>query len=178
MKSKRRMIHMILYILAMLLFVVYLVSANRIVASFSRDNRVEVIDFAGLDSGSEVFYVMDSEYLGGLMETEYVSGWAFCETDGDNSGKQINLILKSVSSDLCYRICSNAQYREDVYLAFRETRRIHNGNANMANRFSTVTIRSGEYEVWLEVIENETDRGMINTGRIAVKTGDTFEISE
>lgn len=166
------------YFIFWLLFILYLARANDIVLGFE-DVKTQKINFGDLQRNSEVYCSLDScEYIGGVLENVYFQGWAYCETEYDNEDKQINLIFKSIDSDLCYRVQNNAQSRDDVYGAFRDEKKIYNGMNGVECQFSTVDIKEGIYEYYVEVIENEYNYGIKNTGLKLCKTGNEFVFVE
>lgn len=167
--------HKVFYIIFILLFILYLARANDIVLNFEKI-KPEEINFNDLQSNSEVYFSLDScEYLGGILEKVYFQGWAYCETDNDNAGKKINLIFKSVDSDLCYRVENFASTRDDVYGVFRDEMRIYNSMNGVESQFSTIDIKQGVYEYYVEVIENEYNYGIKSTGLKLCKTSKEFK---
>lgn len=167
------------YIIAMTLFLVYLISANSIILSFFKDERLQKVNFSEIQGNSEVYYSMDSlEELGGLLERFYAQGWAYCETEVDNTNKTISIILKDISSDLCYRIDSVAGERADVYGVFRDEKKIYNQMNGLECQFSSINIKSGTYELYLYVKENDVNYGLANTGFRYIKDRDGFRLEE
>lgn len=167
------------YVVAILLFILYLVRANDIILYFDKDSVPQKVVFSEFQSNSEVYVCLDScENIGGMLEKVYFQGWAFCETDYDNQGKKINLIFKSEDSDLCYKVDCEAQLRNDVYGAFRAEQRIYNGMAGVECQFSTIGIEEGTYQFYVQVIENEYNYGLKDTGYVLCKTGDKFEFAD
>lgn len=171
MKSK------ICYFIFCLLFILYLARANDIILSF-QDVNPQTIKFSELQSNSEVYYYLDNyEYMGGVLEKVYFQGWAFCGTDYENTEKKISLIFKSIHDDKCYAIENNTQIRIDTYNAFQE-KNVYNIMNGFECQFSTIGFREGTYELYIEVIENEYNYGLKNTGLKLFKKGNEFKIVE
>lgn len=167
------------YILAMTAFIIYLLCANSIILSFFSDERLVRVNFSEIQSNSEVYYNMDSlEELGGLLERYYAQGWAYCETETDNTGKTISIILKNTSNDLCYKIDSVAGERADVYGVFRDEKKIYNEMNGLECQFSSINIKNGIYELYLYVKENDVNYGLTNTGYRYVKDRGGFRLEE
>lgn len=163
----------------MLLFLIYLISANSIVLSFFKDERLYSTDFTEISSNSEVYFNVDSlEELGGLLERYYAQGWAYCETEADNTNKTISIILKDISSNMCYRIDSVAGERADVYGVFKNEKKIYNQMNGLECQFSSINIKSGTYELYLYVKENDVNYGLANTGFRYKKDRDGFRLEE
>lgn len=167
-----------LYIIFMFLFILYLFKADRIMLHYFGDssNKLETIDFTSIKSNSEVNSNVDmAEYIGGLFNKVYFQGWAYCETGEDNPEKQINLIFKSLNSDLAYIVRSAAQTRHDVYATFKDTKQIYNELNGIETQFSTIPMKNGKYQLFVNVIENSSNYGIGDTGLIFVKDDTSFK---
>ena len=164
----------ILYFCFLWLFIIYLARANDIILLFDKADKVEQINLQDICSNSEVYVNLDGcENLGGLLEKVYFEGWAYCETDYDNAGKKIGLIFKAdFDENLCYRIQTNAQLRSDVYGAFRDSKHIYNGMAGIECQFSPINMRNGRYHFYVEVVENDHNYGLKDTGIIYEKNSE------
>jgi len=160
----------LIYITFICLFIIYLFNANNIILIFDQNEKIEKINFQSLQSNSEAYVNLDScENIGGLLETVYFQGWAFCETENDNIEKKINLIFKSVDSEDCYKVETKAQLREDVYAFFHEEKKIYNGMTGVECQFSTINIKNGKYRFYVQVVENDINYGLKDMGIIYVK---------
>ena len=166
MKTKK----LVAYVSLLILFVVYMFSANSIVLHFNEKDSLSVRDFESFSVKNDIYQAADDfQYLGGMYEVAYFQGWAFCETEQDNSDKTISLVFVSEDGDRCYVAESKAQMRGDVYGAFHETTGIYNGLAGLECQFSTVNMKSGIYKYYIAVWENETDYGIVDTGKMYKK---------
>ncbi|OQA63534.1 MAG: hypothetical protein BWY38_03161 [Ignavibacteria bacterium ADurb.Bin266] len=155
------MYHLVIIVICVL----YLFFANTIALLFYNGSKVEKVNFDSLKSNSKAYVsVESSEHLGGMFEEEYFHGWAFCETKVDNTNKQINIIFKNNKTNKCYRVKSNAQFRPDVYGVFRKTTGIYNGMNGINCKFSTIGMEKGSYKVYIQVIENDTNYSVYDTG--------------
>ena len=161
----------------MILFLLYLFKANNMMLYYFDDSayNLEEIYFLSIDNNSEVYSNVDmNEYMGGLFEKVYFQGWAYCETDKDNSQKKINLVFKSLKSDLAYITGGNAQFRNDVYGAFKDTKNIYNELNGVEIQFSTLPMKKGEYQLYINVIENNINYGIGDTGLVFIKDSKGF----
>ncbi len=167
------------YVIALFLFAFYLLFANQIILFFNKDVKTRKVNLTDYNSNSEVIYSIDTgEEIGGLLEKCYIQGWAFCETEQDNSEKEISLLFKSVSGEKCYVIDNKAQSRNDVYGVFREQKKIYSALNGLECQFSTINFKEGEYELFLYVWENESNYGLIKTGMHYNKYKDKFTYLE
>ena len=168
-----------IYVIALILFAFYLLFANQIILFFHKDVRTKEVKFLDYHSNSEVTFSIDTgEEIGGLLEKYYIQGWAFCETEQDNSEKDISLLFKSISGNKCYVIDNKAQSRDDVYGVFREQKKIYSALNGLECQFSTINFKDGEYELFLYVWENESNYGFIETGMHYKKYKDRFTYLE
>lgn len=167
------------YVIALFLFAFYLIFANQIILFFHKDMRTREVNLEDYNSNCEVNYSIDTgEEIGGLLEKCYIQGWAFCETEQDNSEKEISLLFKSVDGNKCYAIDNKAQSRDDVYGVFREQKKIYSALNGLECQFSTINFKEGEYELFLYVWENESSYGLIETGMYYKKNKDKFTYLE
>ena len=173
MKAKKR----IAYALVLLLFIVYLCSANTIVLSFDENTPLTEESFNSIPQKNEVYQMVDGfQYLGGMYEVAYFQGWAFCETEQDNACKTISLVFVSEDNGRCYTVESAAQLRPDVYGAFYETTGIYNGMNGLECQFSTIGMKNGIYKYYVAVWENETNHGIVDTGMMFQKDANGLHI--
>lgn len=154
----------ILYCCGLLIFVVYLLLANDIILLFDQDDKVKQIPFSDLQSNTEAYVSLDScENMGGLLEKVYFQGWAFCETAYDNANKKISIVLKRADSSNCYVVETQPQLRPDVYGVYRDSKEIWNGMTGVECQFSTVKMKTGTYNLYIYVWENEHSYGLYDT---------------
>ncbi|MDE7313649.1 MAG: hypothetical protein K2N87_18830 [Eubacterium sp.] len=163
------------YVIAWAFFICYLLFANRIILYFDKDAKAERVDLSDYYGDATVHYYIDTyEKRGGLLEKYYIQGWAYCETEQDNQGKTISILLKNTKNDSCYKIENKAQYRIDVYEAFKKEKKIYNAMNGLESCFSTIGISEGEYQLYLYVEENKTDYGVTATNLFYVKDKNEF----
>lgn len=152
-------------------FILYLCFANTLMLMFNDNVALSKVSFDSFTGKDEVYQIADGfQYLGGMYEVAYLQGWAFCETDQDNSDKVITLIFRSTDSDDCYAVETKAQARDDVYGAFRDIVNVYNGMNGIECQFSTVNMKNGTYKFYVAVKENEQNSGISNTGMLFEKT--------
>ena len=107
-------------------------------------------------------------YLDVLVQDESgdirIEGWAFCETEGDNSGKVINILLRSAQGD--ERQYYAAGYsRSDVYDAFKDSKRIVGDHHGFTCVIPASELAEGTYDVYVLCQETETEYGMAALNR-------------
>lgn len=160
-----------------ILFILYLLNANSIVLLFDRGDKVKRMAFDELQSCTEAYVNLDScENLGGIMERVYFQGWAFCETNKENSKKVISLVFKEKNSDMCYVVETMPQYRHDVYGTFRDKKKILNEMNGVECQFSTIAIKNGTYDFYVHVKENEYAYGLYDSNMQYRKDSEGFSL--
>lgn len=158
------------YILVVILFVVYLFSANSIILMADDNETLAKVEFERYAEKDPVYQMVDGfQYLGGLREVAYFQGWAYCETERDNADKTIELVFLSEDGSSCYAVETKAQSRDDVYGAFRDTMKIYNGMNGVECQFSTINMKNGQYRYYVAVIENGVNYGIVDTGMLFEK---------
>lgn len=165
------------YLLFVVAFVLALLASNTVVSYFLDTPSVTRVNLSDYRSGAEVYYYFEkNEPLGGIFEKNYIQLWAFCETENDNSDKRIDLIFQDVSGDRAYAVSSPAQLRVDVYNAFSDSLNIYNSQNGAEYNFATFAMRNGQYRLYIAVIENETDCGIVDTGMLFMKDANGLRI--
>ncbi len=176
--SKKNNLWKLLYAVLMIIFVVYLFVADSIVITFrSVSETMTQISFENIANVQVPRAAVDScDYLGGMNEEFYAAGWGFCETDKDNSDKQISIVFRKVDSDVAYSYTfSEVNPRPDVYEAFSATTKIKNSKADFRGSFSTFGMITGVYEVYIHVIENDEVQGVVSVKKYFKKTASGME---
>lgn len=161
------------YLFLVVLFLIYLFSANNII-SFFVGNVVKVVDFDKIEPKDEVLFSIDkfTEYRD-LEQIVFFQGWAFCETAEENNDKEISLIFASDNASYEYKM--QTSNREDVYNAFRDSKKIKGINHGFAGEFSTIPMKDGVYELHIYVWENDKNYGMVKTGKLYKKDSKGFD---
>lgn len=161
----------LLYGLLVIVFIGAMFAANTVVALFTNAQVVQKVKLADYPQGAEVYFCVEkNEPVGGMLEKNYVQLWAFCETEQDNANKKIDLIFKSVSSDAAYAVSAPAQPRDDVYSAFADQLKIYGYLHEAEYNFATYAMKTGQYQLYIAVTENEADCGIVDTGMLFEKT--------
>ncbi len=162
------------YIAFMSIFCLYLFFSTRIIVRLDDNGNdiIREIDFDSIQHNSQAYVCLDSfQNIGGLLESVFIQGWGYCETEKDNSNKRIVLILKHVDSKLCYAVETKAQFRPDVYGAFIKKKKIYNDMNGVESQFSTAKMKSGKYHFYVQVIENEFNSGLMDMNMEYIKDG-------
>lgn len=167
---------LVIYIITMAVLILLLVFSSGVIQlATSSDFSLKKINFSDIPENTEPVVVTPTfVYNGGILETVYVTGWAFCETEHDNSEKQINLVFKNIDSDTAFISHNSAQLRLDVYGAFAATKKIYNGMNGYYSEFSTFIMPNGVYELYINVVENEYNYGIATTNCFYKKAPDKF----
>jgi len=169
MKSRSKIIlknKVVLYSLVFfIIFILYLIYANKIVASiFNRSYPLKEINLEEIEVKDAVYYGLDTiNYQNDFAERVNISGWAFCETEYDNSDKEKYVVL--VSTDKSYIVSGTKSVRSDIQRQFSERGYKTKGtNSGFDMLFSTVDMENGIYEICLYIKENEQNYGFARTG--------------
>ncbi len=158
------------YFGAVFLFIVYLFTVNKWLPSLFDYSPLKTVDYDTLEKKDIVYFSVDSTECGeNLKETCVMSGWAFCETKGDNLDKELILILKSVNKS--YAIYPTITEREDVSNAYAGTKTIVGNNHGYNVTVATVGMKSGIYDLYIYCKENNENYGLVNTGITFKKEG-------
>lgn len=165
------------YIIIWVLLIIYLRFSNQIISLGIPDEQLmKKVDIDEYTSTTiPIFYLEEPlEHIGGMYEYSYCAGWAFCETDFENSDKRISIVLKNVDNNLAFA-CEIIPYlRKDVYDTFKNIRNIYNGMVAINYKYSTLNLPNGIYEMLIYVKENEYDYGITSTDYYYKKTSTNF----
>ena len=158
------------YLLFIFIFLVIMFTSNTCISYLIDTQCVNKVELSDYEVGKEIhFNIEKNESLGGLFEKNYTQIWAFCETEHDNVNKRIDLIFKSPSEELAYAVSTSAQLRYDVYSAFSDILNIYNASNGAEYNFATFPMKKGHYQIYVAVVENEYDYGIIDTGWMVEK---------
>lgn len=165
--TKKIQIKRLIYLCAVIIFIIIIFNANKIISELS-GMSVNEIEFAGIPSKNVVYYdARKFEEYGNLTETVYFQAWAFCETIQKNNQKKVSLIFKSDTN--CYESKCEIENRVDVYDTFKNVKNIRGKNSGFFSEFSTVSMKSGIYELYIYCWENEENYGLVNTEKLYKK---------
>jgi len=159
------------YAVFMLLFLLYLLFADRIILSKINNytSSLYTIDFDEIKSNTDAYYSFEKlEILDGMFNQVYFVGWAYCETTMDNSNKKVYLVFKGDGIDYISDYSLAINRRPDVQLAFPD-KKVFNARNHFTGEFSTIIMKNGSYDLYLYVEENEFNYGLVNTGKKFVK---------
>ncbi len=157
------------------LFAVVFFAANDIVLSIPWKNmdglrKAETYKFDNLSS--ELNYKLDSfiENQDILSSVEFI-GWAFIPSQQANDNKEIKLVF--VSEDNRYEVDTALQERFDIRAVLQENK-VSGYKHGFRTRFSPLKMKNGIYNLYLFCYENEEISGMVDTGRMYLKTYRNF----
>lgn len=175
MKTRRKGV--LTYVIIWALFLLYLFMSTKIVMLFVPES--ELLKTASNDvyySTQKPIFAFDvkPEYCAGFYEYVYISAWAFCETEYDNSNKTTGIVLRNVDNDKSYIFETTPDKRLDVYNAYKTTKNIYNEKVSLDSKFSTLNLPYGIYELYVRVVENQMDFGTVSTGMYFEKQADNF----
>ena len=179
-KSLKKNIIIIGIILCIL--IVYLLFANKLVLN-GRLGVTKVNNWRDILLKDDVYTGVDHfRAMGDLMQTISFDGWAFVNTEEDNSNKEIGLIF--VNGDSCYMVKTDSLIkRDDVWRYFNQNGcHVKDENNGFGISFSVIDIPSGRYHVAIYCKENDNNYGvgtkMAHTYYDLIKSGDTIDIVE
>ena len=164
----------IIYCFAMIVFVAYLLSANHIMAFFTAGHFRRISNEVDSLSKDPVFCAVDviPSLEPALFEPIEMQGWAFCETEEDNSSREVGLIL--YNNKKAFSSGGTITYRPDVKEVFP------NAPGSMTGFLvytSTVLVPDGVYKIGVFVRENEKNYGIAETNYVLKKNGKNVAIS-
>lgn len=168
--KKRSIIFIIIYLIGMSAIVGWICLSNKIVAKINNKEAVREVDFEterDFYLQDHIYYVAVSNvdyirYDGGMFDKLTVNGWAFCETEEDNTNRKVSFLLKSM--DKCYELIPYITIRADVPMNVpvdlnRPDMKI-NSNVGYARQFSLLDVKNGTYDLYLCCWENDTNHGI------------------
>ena len=162
----------VIYLFLVVLFIIYMINANTIVAYFTGD-AVKKTDIKELPIKDRVAYCIDSYYRSDNLEGRvYFSGWAFCETEKDNSNKEISLLFASDNN--CYEFKFKPTIRPDITEAYKKSKKIEGINHGFGGEFSTIPMKNGIYKLFIYDRENKKNYGVADTEKLYKVDSDGF----
>ena len=104
-----------------------------------------------------------------ITELICANGWAFAETEDEDSVTTGFLLLNGTKKTFITDEC--AFRYSDMQTRLSSWKKIRGKNHNFAVFFSTVTLPNDIYEIYIYVIENGKDKGIVDTGKGFIKKG-------
>lgn len=161
-----------------LLLVLWLLFSNHIMGRLSGNCIPQGVTFDQFERNTAVKCAIDgSEFVGGVFDTTYIHGWAFIETEEENNARTTSLVLKN--SKKSYEVLlppptdsrkgENTFARRDVKQAYSDLNINPDSAIGISHNLSTYNIQAGTYDVYIYCWENETDHGLVHTGKQFVK---------
>lgn len=154
------------YFISLFSFLLLFIYANQIVGLFVEGNVMLMKADINNYKKDRIFFSIDSiRFRDDLLGKIDILGWAFGETEKDNSEKEIWLIFKEDGRDYLYKYKANfIYYRPDVYNAYRENTRVRGVYHGLKCSLSTVSMKNGIYNLYVYCKENNENYGVIDTG--------------
>lgn len=159
---------------------VLLLAANPVALALSgRGDEVRQAERPTEYAGGYLWYIEGDLSTENATLDHLLTGWALLadndtdaslSPDAQNPNKHINLLL--VGDSACYSIATGVQTRPDIPENYSDEPAIKGLKHGFYREFSTLGIQNGEYELWLEVWENENLHGAFPTGWFYRMTGD------
>lgn len=123
-------------------------------------------------SGGKVNYWIDSLTINdNLFREVYVWGWAFIDTEEDNTYKNVKLIL--ASGENVYEKNMDLFIKGGLAVALPNNI-VPEYRTGVTTTFSPLGMENGDYALYIYVYENEDNVGIINTGRVFHKSYQSF----
>lgn len=155
------------YLAFVVAFVVLLLNMNAIIAAvFCGDVNWEKTDLAAWQGNSEACVTLEEQFpQHDLLDTLHLSGIAFCETQADNSGKYLMIILKGEKDTYGLRIEARSmrQYRGRF---INEHPNLRGDRIGILEEIPTLALPNDDYHLYIYVWENEQNNGLADMGTI------------
>ena len=157
-----------IYIVVCVIFLTLLVLSDTIIANIVGNNFVRISNDIEKYQKDDVCYSFrDVKSRGDVFHSADFVGWAFCETESDNSNKEISIILLNDKRTYVYKVSPTK--RVDVVRAYRKDRKIKGKHHGISTTVSTVGVKNGIYKVYIFCKENEKNYGLVYTGKMIKK---------
>ena len=171
MTKKRLFAVVILYILFGILFII----STSVVLSIPLKNAflLQKSNVNNLDNLSDEMSFNIDAYNENqdILYTVEFSGWAFMPFQQDDSNKDIKLIF--VSGENRYEVETELQERFDLRQLLVDNH-VSGYKHGFITKFSTIQMKNGIYKLYLYCYENDNTSGIVDTGRMYVKTYRSF----
>lgn len=176
------------YAAGMVLLVVWLLFANQFLGKIANAGKVKRVDFeevAAAYTKDPVHFSLTGGkldyYKGQLLDEVSLSGWALCETKGDNENRTVSLLLHDAENANCYELKPKITLRPDVpenwpVILSWEEMDIPTTHVGMEIAFSTLEIKNGVYDVAVCCRENESNYGIAYTDYRIEKSKDGVQV--
>jgi len=171
MNKKRLFFLAIMYIF----FIVLLIFATDIIFLFPIKNvngLSLVSNFNALAISNDLNHRIDTFIENqDILSTVEFTGWAFIPSKNDENAKEIKLIF--ASEDYRYEVETELQERFDLKTVLQENG-VSDYKHGFITRFSPLQMKNGIYKLFIFCYENEEASGIVNTGKVYVKTYQGF----
>jgi hypothetical protein len=157
------------------LFGILFISSTKIVLSIPQKNvfHLQKSNINNFDKLSDDIHFNVDAYNQNqdILYTAEFTGWAFMPFLQDDSKKDIKLIF--VSGEHRYEVETELQERFDLRQVLLDNG-ISGYKHGFITKFSTLQMKNGTYKLYLFCYENDNTFGMVDTGRVYVKSYRTF----
>jgi len=109
-----------------------------------------------------------------IKYTVEIEGWAFIETEYDNQQKYVRLVFQDLRNGNLYEVPASLTTRLDVYENLKDLYNIPRTNLAYYTKFSPLELADGEYRLYIYDWENESFNGLIDTGKVYLKSNRSF----
>jgi len=149
-------------IAVIILILLWLVLSNTVIgAVINRNRRVSKIEDVSALIKDMVFLADDIPYVTNLLFDEITyDDYAFCETEEDNSNKEVHVLLRSENN--IYMVDSDLHSRADAINNF-PNRDVQGTNHGFSTGFSMLGFPGGVYQIGVYCKENDENYGVIWT---------------
>jgi len=159
----------LIYIGMMAVFVLWLICSNSVIVSISGAAKLKEVEFEKSLFKDDIYYAIDTiEILHNFPECLDISGFAFAETEVDNSNKSVSIFLKG--KDICYQAECNLFPKNSIHKRFPHNHILGRTVGFMAD-ISTLGMKDGVYDLYVYCKENEENYGIANADYGASNVG-------
>lgn len=114
----------------------------------------------------KVFFSSDTISISkDIFNTASIIGWSFVETSQKNDNRYVRFYF--ISDKYTYCIDTILSWRE-IFMVFKE-KKIQGREHGFSTEFSTLAMKDGVYNIYLENYENEENYGIVNIKKVLVK---------
>ncbi len=173
MKEHKKIIFVVFYLALMAAFILWLTCSNFIIISIRGASKLETIDFEESLFKDDIYYGIDTiEVMNNLTECIDITGWAYVETEVDNSNKSVSIILEG--DDICYQADCKIFPKASMRKMFSQHRILGKMHGFMSD-ISTIGMKDGVYDLYIYCKENEENYGISNADYGASNVGIQIE---
>lgn len=158
------------YLIFLLLWCVLMFFLTPIVFIFIDENVKKTETPINLHGDTVNYYIDFISYYDNIVPTVEMDGWAFIETNQDNPHKYVKLLF--VSDKVSYEVNTVLHLRP--LQKFFKDKNVPIERNGFSTEFSPLTMKNGDYTLFINVFENIENSGFLNTGRVFQKSFRSF----